>query len=228
MDDSWTQVSKSFLMFSILHHPPVDKAIDFTFFKIFIYLFFISGVWRCPCQHQLLSVPCHLIFWDKVPHWIWSSALWLDCLASDSPRHPLNSTLPLSPGVYRQVPPYQTFMWMLGIQTQAFMFTRRPRQFTHAHTHVCMYVCMYTHTQTYSFICAYECFACLYIWAPLPCLFSTEARRGHRIPWTWNYRWLWTGSRTLKEQPMFSPTEPSLQSPTRPNFVLLLKEGLTL
>jgi hypothetical protein len=35
----------------------------------------------------------------------------------------------------------------------------------------------------------YECFACIYVSPPVPCLVPTEARRGCQSLWNWSYKW---------------------------------------
>lgn len=39
----------------------------------------------------------------------------------------------------------------------------------------------------------YGCFACTCVCVPYVCLVCAEARKGHTVPWKWNYRCLWTG-----------------------------------
>ena len=34
------------------------------------------------------------------------------------------------------------------------------------------------------------------------CLVPTEARRGHRLPWNWSYRWLWATVWVLRIEPI--------------------------
>lgn len=48
------------------------------------------------------------------------------------------------------------------------------------------YICNQTISlKMYFFLChMYQCFACMHVCAPHACLVSTEARRGHWIPWT--------------------------------------------
>lgn len=64
----------------------------------------------------------------------------------------------------------------------------------------------------------HEYFTCMYICeAPLFQL-PMESRRGHYIPWTWRYRWLWATMQVLgtepgssREQSFLFTTLPSLQ-----------------
>lgn len=59
----------------------------------------------------------------------------------------------------------------------------------------------------------YECFACLQVCVPHTCLVPGEVRgqRGHQIPWSKNYGWLWSTTWVLRAEPgSFSSTTSTL------------------
>lgn len=55
-------------------------------------------------------------------------------------------------------------------------------------------------------------FVCIYVYVLPARLVPTEARRGHRFPWDWSYRWLWTAQCWLWDL----TSEPYLQPPQKP------------
>ena len=70
----------------------------------------------------------------------------------------------------------------------------------------------------------HRCFACMYVYVPLVCSMSTEARSGHQISENWrfsDYRWLWATMRVLEIKPRSSGrplTTETTSSPRKCSF----------
>ena len=76
---------------------------------------------RLVLMSKHLTQSClHLVFWDRVSHWTFSTPLQLDCVVSVN----LIFTW-LSPQHWgcRQIPLWLDLMWVLGIQNEMLMLT---------------------------------------------------------------------------------------------------------
>jgi hypothetical protein len=69
------------------------------------------------------------------------------------------------------------------------------------------YCCTWLYSKGHAFSNMHRCFACMYVYVPLVCSMSTEARSGHQISENWrfsDYRWLWATMRVLEIKPRSS------------------------
>lgn len=161
----------------------------------------VSGVGNCPSPAWILLCPCHqranyhcenaCSVFPIVPLNNWSFSSWSPSSFLMEVTWSFGSWLPLAPlqfklfllnfGVFKA-----TSKPTLARENERLMIQKPGKPHVRESSSMRSLTRIFP-LDLFIFFYVYECYSCMYVCVPHASLVPSEIRRGHRIPWKWNY-----------------------------------------